>query len=52
MFGDWGGGGVLLKGEIIDQYSFHLVSHFEECRLGVNVNSKSIFWNFMDHFSS
>jgi hypothetical protein len=27
-----------------EPYSFHLVSHFEECSLGVIVNSRIFFW--------
>ncbi len=32
------------KREPIEQCSFHLVPHLEECALGVTVNCELIFW--------
>ncbi len=33
-----------LRRSLWNPYSFHLVSHFEECSLGVIVNSRIFFW--------
>jgi hypothetical protein len=40
----------LLKGETMEQCSFHLVPYFGECSSGVTLNFKFVFWELHETF--
>jgi len=44
--------GSSCKGEVMEQCSFHLIPHFEECLQGITVSHEFIFGNFMEMVAS